>query len=272
VLFGVSKDVSKIQLSEEKFSKAFRSNSALMAISGFEDGKFIDINDTFLETLGFSREDVLGHTAGQLRLFREQMSRHEIGAKLAEKSSVRDFEVVVSRRDGSSIIGLFSAELIYVGKDLCFLTMLVDITARKMAEEEARLARIEAEKANLAKSEFLSRMSHELRTPLNSILGFAQLLEMGDLSPSQKKGIGHILVSGNHLLNLINEVLDISSIEAGHLQLTPELLQVGSLIREMMEIVEPLANKLNLTLSVSDSFVPTISVSGRYCLTCLAMP
>jgi PAS domain S-box-containing protein len=253
VLFGVSKDVSKIQLSEEKFSKAFRSNSALMAISGFEDGKFIDINDTFLETLGFSREDVLGHTAGQLRLFREQMSRHEIGAKLAEKSSVRDFEVVVSRRDGSSIIGLFSAELIYVGKDLCFLTMLVDITARKMAEEEARLARIEAEKANLAKSEFLSRMSHELRTPLNSILGFAQLLEMGDLSPSQKKGIGHILVSGNHLLNLINEVLDISSIEAGHLQLTPELLQVGSLIREMMEIVEPLANKLNLTLSVSDS-------------------
>ena len=252
-LFGVSKDISKIQLSEEKFSRAFRSNSALMAISDFQEGKFIDVNDAFLDALGYRRDEVIGRTSSELGLFRNPEVRMSILAKLDAGDSAREFEVEVNRRDGSVITGLFSAELIYVGKDACFLTMMVDITSRKRAEEEARLARIEAEQANQAKSEFLSRMSHELRTPLNSILGFSQLLEMGELSPAQKKGVGNILASGRHLLNLINEVLDISSIEAGRLQLNPEPVQIGMLIRELLEAVEPLGHKLNLSFGLVES-------------------
>jgi PAS domain S-box-containing protein len=210
-IFGVSKDISKIQLSEEKFSKAFQSNSALMAISTLE-GRFIEVNDTFVKTLGYSRSEIIGKTSYDLRLFDGPCLRDQLAKELANDEGIREFELAVRTKSGDEIIGLFSADLITIGTESCFLTMLVDISDRKVAEAEILKAKSEAEKANLAKSEFLSRMSHELRTPMNSILGFAQLLEMGELNPKQRKGVRHILNNGKHLLDLINEVLDISGI------------------------------------------------------------
>ncbi len=251
-IFGVSKDISKIKLSEEKFSKAFQSNSALMAISTIE-GRFLDVNDAFLHTLNFSRQEVIGSTVDDLNL----ISFSDFMALLAEKTiqniPVREIELEVRRKDGSIIIGLFSADKITIGKDECLLTMMVDITERKRAETELRKARTEAEKANLAKSEFLSRMSHELRTPMNSILGFAQLMQMGELSQAQKKGVNHILTSGTHLLNLINEVLDISRIEAGRLTLSLEPVQASSVILEMIDVVQPHGAKRNLKIEMEQS-------------------
>jgi PAS domain S-box len=116
-----------------------------------------------------------------------------------------------------------------------------EIEERIRSEEETQKARLAAEQANQAKSEFLSRMSHELRTPMNSILGFAQLLEMGTLNPNQAKGVTHIIKSGRHLLDLINEVLDISRIESGHLSLSIEPIQIDSLIGEMIDTIKPQA-------------------------------
>ena len=93
----------------------------------------------------------------------------------------------------------------------------------------------------MAKSEFLSRMSHELRTPLNSILGFAQLLESGGLPPRQHKGVQHILTAGEHLLTLINEVLDIARIESGRQQLSVEPVRLATVLHEAIGLVRPLA-------------------------------
>jgi nitrogen-specific signal transduction histidine kinase len=126
------------------------------------------------------------------------------------------------------------------------------ITEQKRIEHALIVAKNEAEKANQAKSEFLSRMSHELRTPMNSILGFAQLMDMGELSPKQKKGVGHILNSGKHLLNLIDEVLDISRIESGRLLLLPEPVQLSHIIAETMDTVQPLAVARQLKLEFKD--------------------
>ena len=128
---------------------------------------------------------------------------------------------------------------------------LQDITERKKTDEIIQNARLEAEKANLAKSEFLSRMSHELRTPMNSILGFAQLLDYGELDPKQRKSIGYILRSGRHLLELINEVLDISRIEAGHLTIHPEPIAINRLNQEILEVVTPMANDKQIRLEIS---------------------
>lgn len=123
-----------------------------------------------------------------------------------------------------------------------------DITERIRVENELKEAQVIAEKANRSKSDFLSRMSHELRTPLNSILGFAQLLEMGHLEASQEKGVHHILKSGKHLLNLINEVLDISRIESGQLSVSIEPIEVNYLINEVNEIVHTSAIGKNITI------------------------
>jgi len=129
----------------------------------------------------------------------------------------------------------------------------MDITDRIKVEEELRQARNEAEQANMAKSEFLSRMSHELRTPMNSILGFAQLLDMGDLNTGQRKGINHIKKSGKHLLDLINEVLDISRIEAGHLSLSLEPVRISEVIQEMIDIVRQHAMERQITIEIDTS-------------------
>ena len=118
------------------------------------------------------------------------------------------------------------------------------------ARDDAEHARESAERANMAKSEFLSRMSHELRTPLNAILGFGQILAMrsreGD--SQQQDNIQQILKAGRHLLDLINEVLDIARIEAGHLSLSPEPTMAGRLVREALDMVLPLANERRIEL------------------------
>ena len=128
--------------------------------------------------------------------------------------------------------------------------------ARVQAEEaqrDAEQARIEAERANRAKSEFLSRMSHELRTPLNAILGFCQLLEMEELTDEQNEFVRQVGQGGAHLLKLINEVLQIARIEAGHLSLSLEAVSPGAAVRGAMELVAPLAAQRGITMHQIES-------------------
>src|SRR5438128_2745888 len=128
------------------------------------------------------------------------------------------------------------------------LDLQQQIVERQKAEEAARVAREDAEGANRAKSDFLSRMSHELRTPLNAILGFGQLLEMEQLADEQREAVEQILKGGRHLLDLINEVLDIARIEAGRIQLSLESVSVADLLTELVVLVRPLAAERRVEL------------------------
>lgn len=121
-----------------------------------------------------------------------------------------------------------------------------DITPQKEAEAAIHQAREEAEAANQAKSEFLSRMSHELRTPLNAILGFGQILDKQDLAPLSKESVGYILKGGRHLLDLINEVLDIARVEAGHIGLSLEPIALDDVVPEACALVRLLAAERNI--------------------------
>ncbi|HEV2736142.1 MAG TPA: ATP-binding protein, partial [Longimicrobiaceae bacterium] len=123
-----------------------------------------------------------------------------------------------------------------------------DVTERNRAEEALRGATADAERANRAKSEFLSRMSHELRTPLNSILGFAQVLDRAGMAPEHRKSVQHILKAGRHLLHLINEVLEIARIEAGRQSLSLEPVRIGGVLTEAVGLVRPLAEQLRITV------------------------
>jgi signal transduction histidine kinase len=131
-----------------------------------------------------------------------------------------------------------------------------DITARKAAQRGEEAARAEAERANDAKTELLSRMSHELRTPLNAILGFSQLLGMDELNTDQQESVREINRGGRHLLDLINEVLDISRIESGQMALSSEPVFVSNVIDEVLDLMGPLINarKLLVTLPPVGTF------------------
>ncbi|RYX83892.1 PAS domain S-box protein [bacterium] len=130
----------------------------------------------------------------------------------------------------------------------------------RQAKNDAESAREEAERANQAKSEFLSRMSHELRTPMNSILGFAQILEMTLTEEKQAQRIKLILKAGRHLLHLINEVLDVARVESGHLTLAPEPILAETVVTSTADMVRPLYQQLNLQFELdlsccSDTYV-----------------
>ncbi len=130
------------------------------------------------------------------------------------------------------------------------LVSVDDITALKQAEQEAQQAREVAEKANQAKSEFLSRMSHELRTPLNAILGFGQLLAMEkNIAPDEQEDVRHILDAGNHLLDLINEMLDIAKIDAGKADFHTEKLSIQHIINGACLLVSPAVRQKQITLT-----------------------
>lgn len=124
-----------------------------------------------------------------------------------------------------------------------------DISDRNAAAAAIREARDEAERANQAKSEFLSRMSHELRTPLNSILGFGQLLQLEELPARASEEIGRIVSAGRHLLSLINEVLDITRIEAGVQAMSVEPVHACDPIEEAFDLVKPLAANRGVELA-----------------------
>jgi len=116
---------------------------------------------------------------------------------------------------------------------------------------ELRLARAEAERANRAKSEFLSRVSHEIRTPLHAILGFAELLEMAELEAEDQKSVSMIQSAGQHLLDLINDLLDIGRIEEGELSLSPEPVSTEDILAETLELLRPLATDRRIVLANS---------------------
>jgi PAS domain S-box-containing protein len=145
VIFGVSKDISDLRLSEEKFSKTFQSSGALMALTTYKDGRFVDVNENFLTTLGFTREEIIGKTSLELPLFIDIKERDAVREEVMQKGRAKHAEVQVGTRDGLIRHGLFSAEPLYVQDTLYLLTTMIDVTDLKKTEQDLQNARDELE-------------------------------------------------------------------------------------------------------------------------------
>jgi PAS domain S-box-containing protein len=170
--------------------------------------------------------------------------------RLREDSGPAEVEFRVCGADGTErwVSALTVREAREQGAGAGVFVYLIDISKRRAAEEALRGAQQAAEAANRSKSEFLSRMSHELRTPLNAVLGFSQLLRMQNLAEQEAEAVDQIIKGGSHLLDLINEVLDISRIEAGRLLLSPEAVHVTDLVDDSMDLVRSMATERGLSL------------------------
>jgi PAS domain S-box-containing protein len=217
-------------------------------------GHYIFANRLFVQTVGMEVDAVLGRTDHDL--FPPQLAdiycRNDAAAVDAGRAV--HTEEPVESPTGTRVYA--SAKFPLMNRDgvpyaLCGIS--TDITERKQTEEALITARHEAERANRAKSDFLSRMSHDLRTPLNAVLGFAQLLAADGLTPEQLECVGQIQTGGRLLLDLINEVLDLSRIEAGHLSLSPEPVSIGEIVTHAASLVTPLGRERNIDIVVEAS-------------------
>jgi protein-histidine pros-kinase len=215
-------------------------------------GKIVLVNGQTEALFGYTRAELLGKAVEVLlpQPFREVHVAHREGYMDAPRIRPMGagLELWGRRKDGSEFPVEISLGPVEVDGELLVISTVRDITERKQNEALIDAARREAEEASEAKSEFLSRMSHELRTPLNAILGFSQLLALEPLNREQQDSVDHIVRAGKHLLDLINEVLDISRIEAGRIGFSPEPVAVDDVLRETLELVQPLAQERGIRL------------------------
>ena len=177
------------------------------------------------------------------------------------------YELTYICKDGSRFPALISITALRddYGDVIGYLLIGTDNSVRKRVEVELNDAVAAADKANRAKSDFLSSMSHELRTPLNAILGFAQLVESGSPAPtpSQKRNIDQILKAGWYLLELINEILDLALIESGKLTLSSEPVSLIEVMVECRAMVEPQALKRGISMSFPGFDIPCVVKGDR---------
>jgi PAS domain S-box-containing protein len=211
---------------------------------------------------GYAAGEVMGRSIDILVRPEERAERAEIYERVRQLGQPIHFEAVRVRKDGTPIrVSItLSPERDGAGKIVGLSGIGQDVTERRRAEEALWKAR-EAEQASEAKSEFLSRMSHELRTPLNAILGFAQLLEMDSLNPEQRESVTHILRGGRHLLQLINEVLDIARIESGRLSISLEPVPLGDVVQETVDLITPMTAETQVHLHADAA-----GLAGRHIL------
>jgi two-component system, sensor histidine kinase and response regulator len=249
VIFGVSRDIGGLRASEEKFAKAFHASPALMALIKVGDLTVVDVNQAFLDVMGFSREEAIGKRPSELNLFTDLNQRDYLREQLANGRQLREVELQLRTRAGELRDGLVSAELLWLAHDSLVLAVFVDITERKRDVAALRTAAAELERKNQelavardaaldaarAKSHFLANMSHEIRTPLNGMLGLAELLSRSPLGSDQREYVDSISRCGDLLLSVVNDILDFSKIEAGRLQVESIPFDLHTLVFDVVE-------------------------------------
>lgn len=252
ILVVSARDITQRKVSEQALIRSEAKLTTMsevapigIAVQGI-DGLFTYANKTILDAVGLERKESLGET----EFWREHLHEDDRdrvidgltnwhGSTALFRTEYRYLHPTIGEQEHL----LMLAPIFTEGEITDYAVVLHDITEERQVAHELELARDQAEGANKAKSEFLSRMSHELRTPLNAILGFAQILEADSDSEEEKASIKHILDGGQHLLGLINEVLDISRIDTGSSDMRIEPVDVAAAVRQTIGLMAGIANE-----------------------------
>ncbi len=235
-------------------------------------GIISDVNQQMEALTGCTRDELIG--APFKNYFTDPERAEAAITRVLREGKVTNYELTASARDGKETVVSYNATTLY-DRDRKLQGVFAaarDVTDRKQFEYRLQESNIElenakaaAEKANLAKSEFLSSMSHELRTPLNAVLGFAQLMEseVPPPTPTQTLSIDQILRAGWYLLRLINEILDLSMIESGRLTMSQEAMSLSEVLQDCQAMIEPEAKNRGITMCFLELDLPFYVYADR---------
>ena len=236
-----------LRVSEEKYRNLFETSRDAIYITT-KHGRFEDINSAAEEISGYTRRELFEMDTANMYVDPSQAIRFK--QVMDERGFIKDFDVVYKRKDGTLIHCLETSTARYGpdGSIIGYQGIVKDISEFKLMEQELRASKLRAEEANRAKSVFLANVSHEIRTPMNGILGFTELLLEEDLTESQKESLTIIRESGETLLLLINDILDLSKIESGKMEIFPEEFDPFDLLEQTLYIMRPRAMKKGVSL------------------------
>lgn len=229
-------EVEERRHAETRLDRAIRA-APLPTMLHAEDGRILLVNECWTRISGYSAAVIPTIADWTERAYgrRKDMMRSEIERLFDLDAPTGEIEDTITTRDGD--VRVWALQSAPLGRDSSgrklVITMGADVTERRQAERDLAAAKKAAEEGSVAKSRFLASMSHELRTPLGTIIGFAQLLKeklFGDLNPKQEEHIDYVLESAQHLLSLINDILDLSKVEAGKMELRPSVFPLADLL------------------------------------------
>ncbi len=255
-------DISERKKAEERFRLVVEAAPNAMVMVG-KDGKMVLVNSQAEKLFGYERAEMLGRPIEMLvpaRFRRDHpASRDAFFGAPRTRSMGSGRELFGVRKDGSEVPVEIGLNPLDTREGAFVLASIIDITERKRAEDERRKSReLEEENlriaaANRLKSQFLANMSHELRTPLNAVIGFGEILhdeKAGPLLPAQKEYLGDILTSSRHLLQLLNDVLDLAKLESGKMSFSPEDLSLAAVVAEVRGVLSGMAEKKGVRFAV----------------------
>ena len=251
-MIGIHSDISERKVAEEHlrlFRRIFDASEQAVGITDSE-GRLIYLNRAHEEIVGYPGAEALGQPfdmfmpdAEKQRVATEVMAAAQAGKGWSDLHTVQ-------RKDGSTFVAASNVGFVKDerGAIQYLFNIFTDFSEELARRNELALAKEEAERASQAKSDFLSSMSHELRTPLNAIIGFSQMLEYdSSLTADQLDNVHEILKAGRHLLELINEVLDLAKIESGRIDLSIEAVDIGTLADDCRQLILPLTTARGLS-------------------------
>lgn len=250
----------KLRDSEKRFATAFHASPTPTIITSLVTGQVIDVNQSLLRMTRHKRDEVIGRGVQELDLLVGLEKREFAPKELPDERYIPVTEIGLHTRWGETRHILMSSALIDMDGELCVLDTLVDITERKKVEEALRSyqdilehQKAKLEHANNLKSEFLAHVSHELRTPLTAIVGFSDLLkdeDFGTLNGVQHEYVAFIVDAGQHLLALINDLLDLSKMEAGMMELLQGPVDLSEVMANALSMMCGQVQKKALQLDV----------------------
>ncbi|MBN2212726.1 MAG: PAS domain S-box protein [Bacteroidales bacterium] len=262
---GINKDITYrkkaeelIKASELQYRRLFESAKDGILILDFNTGRINDINPSLSNLLGITKEETAGKKMWEVIFFDEPAETKSLFKEMQKKEYVQNENLCLKTREEHYIDIELVSNVYTAGRKKVMQCNFRDISERKHAEK-MRFEKEAAETANRTKSEFLSHMSHEIRSPLNAIIGFSDLLVHSVEDEDQRSQVNIILNNANNLLNIINDILDLSKIEAGELGIEPAPVNINNLVKNVENVFINKIKEKGLSFIVEkDSNIPAI--------------